>query len=55
MAQLIEHKIHGNGDVLDSRDNKGYKLLVKFEDGVFRWVRRDEIRFLTGGHYSLRT
>jgi len=44
--QLIEHKIYGKGRILKKRFGK-FELHVEFEDGVKRWVRRDEVRFLS--------
>lgn len=44
--QLIEHRIYGRGRIQKSRFG-GFELYVKFEDGIERWVRRDEIRFLS--------
>ena len=46
MPQLIEHRIYGKGEVIESR-YKGFELHVKFADGLLRWIRRDEVRFLT--------
>ncbi len=44
--QLIEHRIYGKGRVQNKRFG-GFELYVKFEDGISRWVRRDDIRLLS--------
>lgn len=44
--QLVEHKTYGKGKILRKRYG-GFELYVEFEDGIGRWVRRDEIRFLS--------
>jgi hypothetical protein len=45
LAQRIEHPRFGCGEVEASRHG-GLDLLVRFEDGVRRWVRLDEVRVL---------
>ena len=44
--KLIEHRTYGKGKILKERYG-GFELYVEFEDGIKRWVRRDEIRFLS--------
>jgi len=44
--QLVEHRIYGKGRILKKRYG-GFDLRVEFEDGIERWVRRDEVRFLS--------
>ncbi len=44
--QLVEHQRYGRGKVQKERFD-GFELYVEFEDGISRWVRRDEIRFLS--------
>jgi len=44
--QLIEHRTYGKGKILRERYG-GFELYVEFEDGFRRWVRKDEIRFLS--------
>lgn len=45
--QLVEHIFYGKGKILKERYG-GFELYVNFfEDGFRRWVRRDEIRFLS--------
>ena len=44
--QLVEHQRYGRGRVQKKRFD-GFELYVEFEDGISRWVRRDEIRFLS--------
>lgn len=46
MPQLIEHRIYGKGEVIERR-YRGFELRVKFNNEILRWVRRDEVRFLT--------
>jgi len=43
--QLVRHDIYGKGKIKKRRFG-GFELYVEFEDGIGRWVRRDEIRFL---------
>jgi len=42
---LVEHKVYGKGKVIKKRYG-GFELYIEFEDGILRWVRRDEVRFL---------
>ncbi len=44
--QLVEHRIYGKGKIRKKRFG-GFELYVEFEDGIERWVRRDEVRFLS--------
>jgi len=44
--QLVEHQRYGRGKAQKKRFD-GFELYVEFEDGISRWVRRDEIRFLS--------
>ncbi|MCD6177487.1 MAG: DUF2791 family P-loop domain-containing protein [Candidatus Cloacimonetes bacterium] len=44
--QLIEHRTHGKGRILNKRFG-GFELYVEFEDGIKRWARRDQVRFLS--------
>jgi len=44
--QIIEHQIYGKGKIQKKRFG-GFELYVEFEDGIKRWVRRDEVRFLS--------
>lgn len=44
--QLVEHRIYGKGKIQKKRFG-GFELYVEFEDGIGRWVRRDEVRFLS--------
>ncbi|AGB05084.1 ATPase [Aciduliprofundum sp. MAR08-339] len=44
--QLIEHRTYGKGKILRERYG-GFELYVEFEDGIRRWVRKDEVRFLS--------
>ena len=44
--QLIEHEIYGKGKILRQRYG-GFELYVEFEDGIRRWVRSNEVRFLS--------
>ena len=44
--QLVEHRIYGKGKIQKKRFG-GFELYVEFEDGIERWVRRDEVRFLS--------
>ena len=46
MSQLIEHVIYGKGEVIERR-YRGFELRVKFNNWLLRWVRREEVRFLT--------
>jgi len=44
--QLVEHIIYGKGEIQKKRFG-GFELYVEFEDGIGRWVRRDEVKFLS--------
>jgi hypothetical protein len=44
--QMVEHKIYGKGEIQKERF-KGFELSVKFENDISRWVRRDDIRFIS--------
>ena len=44
--QLVEHRIYGEGKIRKKRFG-GFELYVEFKDGIERWVRRDEVRFLS--------
>ncbi len=44
--QLVEHRTYGKGKILKKRFS-GFELYVEFEDEITRWVRRDEVRFLS--------
>lgn len=46
ILDLIEHLVYGKGKIQKKRF-RGFELYVKFEDGIERWVRRDEVRFLS--------
>jgi len=41
-VQYVEHKTYGRGRVCKERFG-GFELYVEFEDGISRWVRRDEV------------
>lgn len=43
MDRIVEHNRYGRGTVLQTRHG-GYELLVRFRDGVGRWVRFNEVR-----------
>jgi len=43
---IIEHKVYGRGKIQKKRFG-GFELYVEFEDGISRWVRKDEVRVLT--------
>lgn len=45
MADIVEHERYGRGVVERSRGG-GFELYVRFEDGLRRWVRFDEVRYL---------
>ena len=44
--QLVEHINYGKGKIQKKRFG-GFELYVEFEDGIKKWVRRDEVRFLS--------
>lgn len=44
--QTLEHKIYGRGEKQKERF-KGFELYIRFEDGISRWIRRDDIRFIS--------
>src|SRR3989304_4372204 len=45
--QTLEHKIYGRGEKQKERF-KGFELYIRFEDGISRWIRRDDIRVIFG-------
>jgi len=47
MMQLVEHRMYGRGKLQRKRFS-GFELYVKFQDGISRWIRHDEARFLSG-------
>jgi hypothetical protein len=44
-VQYVEHKTYGKGRICKERFG-GFELYVEFEDGISRWVRRDEVEFI---------
>lgn len=44
-VQYVEHKIYGRGRICKERFG-GFELYVEFEDGMSRWVSRDEVEFI---------
>jgi len=45
--QSVRHAVYGVGEVRETRF-LGFELSVEFEDGILRWIRRDELEFLSG-------
>ncbi|KAF5414245.1 MAG: hypothetical protein C5S48_09505 [Candidatus Methanogaster sp.] len=45
--QSVKHAIYGIGEVQQTRFG-GFEISARFEDGILRWVRQDEIEFLSG-------
>ncbi|MEA1905620.1 MAG: BREX system ATP-binding domain-containing protein [Euryarchaeota archaeon] len=45
--QSVKHAVYGIGEVQQTRFG-GFEISACFEDGIVRWVRRDEIEFLSG-------
>jgi len=43
---IVEHRVYGRGKVQKKRFG-GFELYVEFEDGISRWVRSDEVIFLS--------
>lgn len=46
IGRLIEHRTFGKGSIQEAR-HRGLDLYVLFEDGVRRWVRIEDVRFLS--------
>jgi len=46
IGRLIEHRTFGRGTIQEAR-HRGLDLYVLFEDGVRRWVRIEDVRFLS--------
>jgi len=45
-VEIVEHKVYGNGVVKNKRFG-GFELCVQFQDGILRWVREEDVRFLS--------
>ena len=43
----VKHTLYGIGEVRETRFG-GFELSVQFEDGILRWIRQDELEFLSG-------
>ena len=43
----VKHTLYGVGEVRETRFG-GFELSVQFEDGILRWIRQDELEFLSG-------
>ena len=44
----VEHKNYGKGKIIKKRFG-GFEIYVEFEDGIQRWVRKDDVKFLPEG------
>ncbi|RZN35439.1 MAG: hypothetical protein EF813_08920 [Methanosarcinales archaeon] len=45
--QSVTHTIYGVGEVQQTRFG-GFEISARFEDGILRWVRQDELEFRSG-------
>lgn len=45
IGKKVKHSKFGYGEIIQIR-NKGFELQVKFEDGLTRWIRYDELRLI---------
>jgi len=54
MVKLVDHPVYGKGEVIQSRYGE-FEYLVKFNDGIQRWVRKEEVRFLSENPILFRT
>ncbi|MEA3325118.1 MAG: hypothetical protein U9Q37_08280, partial [Euryarchaeota archaeon] len=45
--QSVKHAIYGIGEVQQTRFG-GFEISARFEDGILRWIRQDELEFLSG-------
>jgi Cdc6-like AAA superfamily ATPase len=43
----VRHATYGIGGVQQTRFG-GFEMFVEFEDGILRWIRQDELEFLSG-------
>ena len=44
---FVKHATYGIGGVQQTRFG-GFEMFVEFEDGILRWIRQDELEFLSG-------
>ena len=42
----VKHFAYGIGHVKQTRFG-GFEMSVEFEDGILRWIRQDELKFLS--------
>jgi hypothetical protein len=45
--QSVKHAVYGIGEVQQTRFG-GFEISVRFRDGILRWIRQDELEFLSG-------
>ena len=45
--QSVKHAVYGIGEVQQTRFG-GFEISARFEDGILRWIRQDELEFLSG-------
>ena len=46
VGKRIEHRTYGKGQIVESR-YLGFELRVRFDNGLSRWIRKNDVRFLT--------
>jgi len=45
--QSLKHAVYGIGEVQQTRFG-GFEISARFDDGILRWIRQDELEFLSG-------